>query len=73
MEDAAMTDRPNADEPLDRPHEIDGPDDERRDGRPTTAPTEGVGAGRPADETPTVAPEEQGGKPSTEHAPGSDL
>lgn len=68
-----MTDRSNANEPLERQHEIDGPDDERRDGRPTTAPTEGVGAARPADETPTVAPEEQGGKPSTEHAPGSDL
>ena len=68
-----MTDRPNTDEPLERPHEIDGPDDQRRDGRPTTAAPEGVGTGRPADETPTEAPEEQGGKPSTEHAPGSDL
>ena len=68
-----MTDRPNADEPLERPHEIDGADDQRRDGRPTTAPTEGVGAGQPADQTPTIAPEERGGEPSTEHAPGSDL
>ena len=68
-----MTDRPKTDEALERPHEIDGPDDQRRDGRPTTAPAEGVGAGKPADETPTVAPEEEGGEPSTEHAPGSDL
>jgi hypothetical protein len=68
-----MTDRSNVDKELERPHEIEGPDDQRRDGRPTTAPTEGIDAGRPADETPTVAPEEQGGEPSTEHGPGSDL
>ena len=68
-----MTDRSNPNEPLERPHEIDGRDEQRRDGRPTTAPTEGVGAGRPAHETPTVAPEEQGAEPSTEHGPGSDL
>ncbi len=68
-----MTDRPNVDEQLERPHEIDGPDDQRRDGRPDAAGTDDIGAKKPADETPTVAPEEQGGEPSTEHAPGSDL
>ena len=68
-----MTYRHDAGEPLERPHEIDGPDDQRRDGRPTAAGTDDVGAARPADETPTIAPEEEGGEPSTEHAPGSDL
>ncbi len=67
-----MTDR-TTDEPLERPHEIDGPDDQRRDGRPAGAGTDDIGADKPADKTPTVAPEEQGGEPSTEHAPGSDL
>jgi hypothetical protein len=73
QEDAPMTDQTTDDEPLERPDEIDGPDDQRRDGRPEAAGTDDVGAGKPADETPTVAPEEQGGEPSTEHAPGSDL
>jgi hypothetical protein len=68
-----MTDRPNQDEPLERPDEIDGPDGQRRDGRPTSGETEDVAAGRPAAATPTVAPEERGGTPSTEHAPGGDL
>ncbi len=68
-----MTDRRDTGEPLERPHEIDGPDDQRRDGRPATAGSDDLGSGRPASETPTVAPEEEGGEPSTEHAPGSDL
>ena len=70
-----MTDRPTPnDDPLARPHEIDGPDGQRRDGRPTApAPTDDVAAGRPAEHTPTVAPEEEGATPSTEHAPGGDL
>jgi hypothetical protein len=68
-----MTDGPNRGEPLEHPDEIDGPDGQRRDGRPTSGVTEDVGAGRPADATPTVAPEEEGGTPSTEHAPGGDL
>ena len=68
-----MTERPTDDQPLDRPHEIDGPDGERRDGRPTTGETEDVSSGQSAQEAPTVAPEERGGTPSTEHAPGGDL
>jgi hypothetical protein len=35
--------------------------------------TDDVESGRPADATPTVAPEEEGGMPTTEHAPGGDL
>lgn len=68
-----MTDGQNQTEPLERPKEIDGPDGERRDGRPTSGVTDDVESGRPAEATPTVAPEEKGGAPSTEHAPGGDL
>lgn len=67
-----MTDRPTPNEPLHRPDEIDLPDGQRRDGRPTVQ-TDDIAAGRPAEHTPTVAPEEQGETPSTEHAPGGDL
>ena len=68
-----MTDRPTGERDLERPDEIDGPDGQRRDGRPTTGETEDVSSGQSAQQAPTVAPEEQGGTPSTEHAPGSDL
>lgn len=68
-----MTDGQNQSEPLEQPKEIDGPDGERRDGRPTSGVTDDVESGRPAEATPTVAPEEEGGTPSTEHAPGGDL
>lgn len=68
-----MTDGQNQGEPLERPHEIDGPDGQRRDGRPTSGATQDVESGRPVDATPTVSPEEEGGTPSTEHAPGGDL
>lgn len=68
-----MSDGAKPNEPLERPNEIDGPDGQRRDGRPTSGVTDDVESGRPTDATPTVAPEEQGGTPSTEHAPGGDL
>jgi hypothetical protein len=68
-----MTDRQGQNEPLERPKDIDGPDGLRRDGRPTSGATDDIESGRPADATPTVAPEEKGGTPSTEHAPGGDL
>jgi hypothetical protein len=67
-----VTDETSQDEPLHHPHEIDGPDGQRRDGRPTVQ-SDDIAAGRPAEHTPTVAPEEKGGTPSTEHAPGGDL
>jgi hypothetical protein len=68
-----MTDEQDKGEPLERPKDIDGPDGQRRDGRPTSGVTDDVESGRPTDATPTEAPEEQGGTPSTEHAPGGDL
>lgn len=45
----------------------DAPNDERGDGRPK------AGEPPPADEVPTIAPEERGETPETEHAPGADL
>lgn len=58
---------------LEHPDDARGPDGQRRDGRPTTG---SIGDRRPdvVDEpAPTEAPEETGGSPTTEHAPGGDL
>ena len=67
-----MTDRTAND--LEEPDQIRAPDGQRRDGRPSDGT---IDAPEPADhggmKAPTVAPEEEGGSPSTEHAPGSDL
>lgn len=57
---------------LEQPEEIKGPEGQRRDGRPTEDPI-GEADPKAAGETPTVAPEEKGKAPSTEHAPGADL
>jgi hypothetical protein len=68
-----MTQDDTAREQLEHPDRVVGPDGSRGDGRPTSA------AGRPdADQPesgkfPTVAPEEEGATPTTEHAPGADL
>ena len=62
-----MTDQ----ESLERPESIRDDDRQRRDGRPTNETLDDDGAD--ANSTPTVAPEEQGGAPSTEHGPGGDL
>jgi hypothetical protein len=63
-----------ADDRLERPDEIRGPDDQRRDGRPTGAPKDdGTRPGIDHHEAPTDAPEEHGATPTTEHAPGGDL
>jgi len=58
---------------LEHPDEIRGPGDERRDGRPSDGPLETPKPADGARSAPTVAPEEEGGSPSTEHAPGGDL
>lgn len=60
-----MTDQ-TTDDQLRNPEEVRAPDGTRGDGRPT-------GNEPPADEAPTVAPEERGETPPTEHAPGADL
>ena len=58
---------------LEDPQEVRAPDDQRRDGRPTAGHKTGIHPGVAHDEAPTVAPEEEGETPSTEHAPGGDL
>jgi hypothetical protein len=65
-----MTDR---DEPLGRPETIRDSEHQRRDGRATDESTEVERGARDGGEAPTIAPEEKGGSPSTEHGPGADL
>jgi hypothetical protein len=62
-------------ETMDQPDDIRTPDGQRRDGRPTGGDRDDrdLGSGTPHEQAPTVAPEEEGGSPSTEHAPGADL
>jgi hypothetical protein len=58
---------------LEQPEEIRDAKDERQDGRPTAAPRTTDDPGPRSTEHPTVAPEEEGGSPTTEHGPGGDL
>ena len=57
-------------EDYERPRDARDVDGERSDGRPTNDLDARPG---PASDAPTEAVEEQGGSPSTEHAPGGDL
>lgn len=66
-----MTDQPT--DALERPETIRDDHDERRDGRPTGPDQDGLRPGADHQSAPTVAPEEEGATPTTEHAPGSDL
>jgi hypothetical protein len=67
-----MTDQSNVDDQLKHPKHVRGADGTRADGRPTD-PARPIETKRPAGDVPTVAPEEEGHKPTTEHAPGGDL
>ena len=58
---------------LENPSDARATDFQRRDGRPTDPNDEGIADDVPHDAAPTVAPEEEGGSPTTEHAPGGDL
>ena len=58
---------------LEEPDEIRDATGERRDGRPTGADGNDDRPGASQEAVPTVAPEEEGGSPSTEHAPGGGL
>jgi hypothetical protein len=58
---------------LEHPVDHRAPDGQRRDGRPTDPHAEGIAEDVPHESAPTVAPEEEGGSPTTEHAPGGDL
>jgi hypothetical protein len=64
-----------SDERPDRAAEIGQlPEHDVDDGRPTGLPdADGLRAGRSSESAPTVAPEERGETPATEHAPGGDL
>jgi hypothetical protein len=64
-----MSERSN----LEQPKQIRDAKDERQDGRPTHADHTTGGTGMPNADHPTVAPEEEGGSPTTEHGPGGDL
>lgn len=67
-----MDGRPS--DPLERPDQIRTPDSqERQDGRPTGTDDGALKPGISQPEAPTVAPEEEGSTPTTEHAPGADL
>jgi hypothetical protein len=58
---------------LEHPDEIRTPDGERSDGRPSGGTIDDRKPAEDGGAQPTVAPEEKGGSPSTEHAPGADL
>ena len=56
------------------PSDESRPPAEEKSGRPSAPPDEdGLRAGQSHHEAPTVAPEERGETPETEHAPGGDL
>ena len=65
-----MSERSNS---LEDPDQIRDATGERRDGRPVEAELDPERPGPAPDAVPTVAPEEEGSSPSTEHAPGGDL
>ena len=67
-----MGDTTHIDRQLENPKDVRGQDGTRSDGRPTDHP-DAVRRRTPADQAPTVAPEEAGQRPTTEHAPGGDL
>lgn len=59
------------DQDLRRPEEIRDDTGARKDRRPTGDDEDGLRPGQDHQEAPTVAPEEAGHQPSTEHAPGA--
>ena len=65
-----MADRPKS---LEEPDQIRDVHGERQDGRPTGGDGNADKRGVAHHDVPTVAPEEKGGSPSTEHGPGGDL
>ena len=67
-----MTSEPQ-DEHLMHPERVIGPDGTRGDGRPTGDGDDPNAPDPNAANFPTVAPEEEGEAPPTEHAPGADL
>ena len=68
-----MTENDTAREQLEQPDRVVGPDGSRGDGRPTGEVGHPDSIEPEAATFPTVAPEEEGETPSTDHAPGADL
>lgn len=71
-----MSDQRPGPNDLEEPEQIQDQSGERADGRPTGEPDEHGLLTRHAPDAgskPTIAPEELGKTPSTEHAPGADL
>ena len=58
---------------LQHPDRVVGPDGSRGDGRPTGTEEAPNPPSPDVNNFPTVAPEEEGETPPTEHAPGADL
>ena len=67
-----MPDDTGLNDQLTNPQDVRGVDGTRADGRPTRPDQPLEPRSRDSD-APTVAPEEQGEHPTTEHAPGGDL
>lgn len=68
-----MAPNPAPDDQLQHPDRIVGPDGTRDDGRPTETEEDPTSPTHQVNNFPTVAPEEEGQEPPTEHAPGADL
>jgi hypothetical protein len=69
-----MTDEQRTDDRPDVPDDVREPSTEATTGRPTgDLDSDGLRPGQSHERAPTVAPEERGAEPSTEHAPGGDL
>jgi hypothetical protein len=68
-----MTRNDTTREQLEHPDRVVGPDGSRGDGRPTGSVGGPDSVAPESGNVPTVAPEEEGATPTTEHAPGADL
>jgi hypothetical protein len=68
-----MTENDTSREQLEHPDRVVGPDGSRGDGRPTGTVEQPDAVEPESGKFPTVAPEEEGATPTTEHAPGADL
>jgi hypothetical protein len=68
-----MTDQRPTENDLEEPEQIRDDSGQRSDGRPTDPEDPGRPAWDSPEAVPTVAPEEEGGTPSTEHGPGGSL
>jgi len=68
-----MAQNPTPDDQLQHPDRVIGPGGTRGDGPPTGKEEEPNPRSPEVNDFPTLAPEEEGDTPPTEHAPGADL